>query len=129
MTWKLPDGWVPQLLNAKGPYYWAQITLSATPTSAVASQVALIRRSRLCGPVTLRTLALIFREAPTGQDGPWREKAEWYERQADEALQRGLPLVGGEFDTSTEDDVIDSTEAAQTTAEASSTGGWRLERG
>ena len=129
MTWKLPDGWVPTLVNSVGPYYWAKVTVSATPTAAVASQIGLIRRSRLCGPVTLRTLSLIFREAPTAQDGPWREKADWYERAADETLQRVMSSLGGEFDTETEDDLIDSSEAGQTTAEASTTGVWRLERG
>lgn len=127
MIWRVPDGWVLTPVNSQS-YYWAQVTVSATPAGATASQVGVIRRSRLCGPVTFRTLALVFREAPTGQDGPWRDKAEWYEAEAAAALQRALPLIGGEFDTGTEDDQIDATEAVQTTEEASDSSGWGLER-
>jgi hypothetical protein len=70
---------------------------------------------------------MIFREAPAAQEGPWREKAEYYESEADAALQRALRIVGGEFDTVTDDDVIDAEEQAQTLEAAG--GGWRLERG
>jgi hypothetical protein len=48
--------------------------------------------------VVFRTLQLIFQEAPTGADGPWREKADFYKDEADAALQRALAICGGEFD-------------------------------
>ena len=70
VSWTVPGEWVLRSLNSLGPYYWARLRLSAAPTGAKASQVACIRRSALCAPATLRTLALIFREAPMQQDGP-----------------------------------------------------------
>jgi hypothetical protein len=70
-------------------------------------------------------LATIFREAPQQQDGPWLEKAQWYENQAELALNRALPLVGGEFDTSVPpDDVVDADEQEQTTDQAGSPFRW-----
>lgn len=129
VTWTVPADWAVRPVNSSGLRYWAELSVSATPTGAKAGQVAVIRRSALCAPATLMTLALIYREAPAAQDGPWREKADYYEQRADAALQRALPLVGGEMDTDDPpDDVVDATEATQTTAEAGS-GGWRLERG
>ena len=129
LTWTLPETWVARSLNNSNRYYWARLTMAAAPTSATVSQIGCIRRSVLGGPVTLRTLAYIFREAPTKQDGPWFAKAEWYEAQADFALERALPLVGGEFDTITEDDLIDTDEAAQTPEEAAGDAGvWGFER-
>jgi hypothetical protein len=65
-----------------------------------------------------------MREAPTMQDGPWAEKAEYYGQQAVEAWQLVSGHIGGEFDVETEDDVIDTEEADQTVAEASVTEGW-----
>lgn len=127
VTWTLPVDWATRAINSTGPRYWARVSLSATPTSGLANQLAVILRSALCAPATFRTLELIFREAPTGQDGPWREKAEYYARQAEEALQRALPIVGGEFDTDASEQVSED-EADQTLEEAGS-GGWRLERG
>jgi hypothetical protein len=126
ITWSNPTDWVVRKINAIGPYYWVRVTLSATPTSAKASQIGLIRRSALCAPATMRTLLLIMREAPTGGPGPWAEKAAWYESEADAALQRALPLLGGEFDTDASDQVS-PTEAAQTETEVSDAP-FRLER-
>lgn len=128
VTWRIPEGWVPRVVNSSDSLYWAKVTVSATPTSALAGQIGVIRDSRLTGPVTYRTLALIFREAPTKQDGPWAEKAQWYEDEADRAWQRVKPTLGGEFDTLIEDDQISEPESAQTTAEVTD-GGWTLERG
>ena len=125
VTWTLPTDWAVRKVSTAGPHYWVKVTVSATPTSATCSQMSCIRVSALRAPATLRTLALIFREAPTGADGPWLAKAEYYEKEADAALQRALAIVGGEFDTDA-DDVVSATEAEQTSAEAG--GGWRLER-
>lgn len=127
VTWRVPAEWTARILNGTGPYYWARMSLSAAPTGATAAQLGVVRRSVLCAPVTFRALALIFRAAPLAQDGPWADRADWYEREADASLQRALGLLGGEFDTVTEDDVIDSEEAAQTTAEATGSA-WSLDR-
>jgi hypothetical protein len=120
ITWRVPSDWVPRGINAETTrYYYVKITISATPTSAKASQVGLIRRSCLCAPATLRTLALIMREAPSKSVGPWLEKAVWYENQASDALERALQIVGGEFETDIPPtDLISPTEAAQTNEEA-----------
>ena len=129
VTWTLPVDWATRAVNSSGARYWARISVSSAPTGATATQVGAIRRSALCAPATFRTLALIFREAPTSQDGPWERKAAYYESEADAALQRALRIVGGEFDTADPpDDLIDPTENAQTTEQASG-GGWLLERG
>lgn len=130
LIWTVPDGWELRAVNGSDPLYWARLALSAAPTGATATQIAVIRRSVLCAPVALRTLALVFRAAPAAQDGPWREKADLYGQEAELALQRAVGLVGGEFDTVTEDDVVDADEAVQTTAEvqAEAGGGWTLER-
>jgi hypothetical protein len=128
VTWRVPEGWVVRSVNSSDPLYWAKVTVSATPTAATAGQIGVIRRSLLSGPAIFRTLALIMREAPTQQDGPWREKAEWYGLEADRLLDLAIPVVGGEFDTQIEDDQISVPEASQTTAEATN-GGWSLERG
>jgi hypothetical protein len=127
VTWSTPSDWVPRQLNSVGPYYWLQLTVSATPAAAKAAQIGVIRRSVLSAPATLRTLTLIMHEAPTGGDGPWAEKAGWYETEADAALQRALPLLGGEFDTDASDQVS-ATEAAQAPGEVSRAP-YRLERG
>ena len=129
LTWTLPEEWVTRQINSLGPYYWVRVALSAAPTGAAVTQIGCIRRSVLGAPVTLRTLAYIFREAPTRQDGPWDQKAEWYEEQANFALERAMPLLGGEFDTIVEDDLIDTDEAAQTNEEAAGTDAtWGFER-
>jgi hypothetical protein len=127
ITWSLPEGLVLRSLQGVGPYYWLKLSLSATMTAGTAiGPVGVIRRSRLCAPATLRTLALIFREAPTSQEGPWEEKAVWYENEADAALARVWETIGGEFDTDG-DDVVDQAEQGQTAAEV--TGGpWSFER-
>lgn len=130
LTWTLPSGLVTRSVNSSSAYYWARLSLSAAPTGAKLTQVGCIRRSVLCGPVAMRTLGLIFQEAPTRTDGPWGLKAEWYLSEADRMLERAWSLLGGEFDTVTEDDQVDATEAAQTTAEAmeGTEGGWTFER-
>jgi hypothetical protein len=128
IVWDAPHDWATRTLSTFPARYWVKVTVSATPTGAKARQVAVVRASSLRAPLVFRTLELIMREAPTSSDGPWRDKAEYYAAQADQALQRALPLVGGEFDTDASDQVSEA-EAAQTSAEASGTGGWHLERG
>jgi len=127
ITWTAPDEWVVRAVNGTIAY-WARLSLSVAPAAGQAGQVSVIRRSRLCGPVTHRTLSMIFRGAPLSQDGPWRDLADWHEREAEQALARVLPTLGGEFDTVTEDDVIDATEAAQTADDARGTTAWTFER-
>ena len=104
-----------------------KVTVSATPTSAKAGQLGVIRRSVLCAPAAFKTLALIMREAKTGSEGPWREKAAEYQTDADAALERALQIVAGEFDTD-ESDQVSPTEETQTRAEVAR-GPFRLERG
>jgi hypothetical protein len=126
VTWLLPVDWMTRTLNSSVARYWVKVTVSATPTAAKASQIGVIRASALRAPATFRTLQLIMVEAPTGSEGPWREKAEFYKDEADNALQRALLIVGGEFDTDVTD-VIDVTETTQTAEEAGG-GPWVLER-
>lgn len=132
MTWPLLGDWTIRTLNLSKPLYWVKVTVTATPTGALATQIGAIRRSALAAPAALRTLMLIMREAPTGQAGPWQAKAEYYEKEADLALQRALPIIGGEFDMDdpvTPLDLISPTSAVQTSDEASGGGAFRLERG
>lgn len=127
VTWLLPMDWATRKVNASASLYWVKVTISAVPTGAKASQLGVIRASALRAPATFRTLELIFREAPTGADGPWAEKASYYAGQADQALQRALQIAGGDFETDDPaTDLISATEAAQTPAQAG--GGWKLER-
>jgi hypothetical protein len=126
VLWTLPPDWVTRKVNAVGPYYWARIMVSATPTGATLSQVGCVLASALRAPATFKTLELIMREAPTGADGPWLEKAAYYASQFELAMQRALPRMGEETDTDG-DDVIDAEEATQTSESVG--GGWRLERG
>jgi hypothetical protein len=128
VMWTVPGDWVERPINSSPSLFYARLKLNAVPTGAQIAQIGVIRRSLLCAAATLRTLCLIYHEAPTSQDGPWREKAEWYETQADEAFQRVKGEIGGEFDTITVDDVVDATEQAQT-VEMVTAGGWSLERG
>lgn len=128
VLWLQPNDWVPRTVSTVGPYYWVKLTVSATPTNAKASQIGCIRRSVLAAPLTMRTLLLVMREAPTGASGPWAEKADWYESEADAALQRALPLIGAEFDTDASDQVS-TTEAAQSSEEVGTQTPYRLERG
>jgi hypothetical protein len=126
VTWTLPGDWTVRPVNSSASLYYVKVTVSATPTGATCGQIGCIRASRLRGPVTLRTLELIFREAPTSADGPWQAKADFYGGEAQRAIERALPLIGGEFDTVV-DDLIDQGEQQQTIEAAG--GGWRLERG
>lgn len=127
LAWVVPDDWVVRKVNNSAALYWVRLRLSTAPTSAAVGQISVIRRSALSGPVALRTLGLIFREARTTQDGPWEAKAEQYLREAEETWQRVLPILGREFDTDTVDDQIDATEATQTSDQVTG-GGWSLER-
>lgn len=127
ILWTMPAEWAVRTLNSSDPLYWVKLTVSATPTAAKATQIGLIRASALRPAATMLTLELIYRSAPTGQDGPWIDKANFYHEEAELALERALPLIGGEFDTD-ESEQIDADEAEQTAAEVSQ-GGWRLERG
>jgi hypothetical protein len=126
VTWLLPVDWMTRAINGSARWYWVKVTVSATPTSAKASQIGVIRASCLRAPATFRTLQLIMAEAPTSQEGPWRDKYQFYQTEADTALQRALQICGAEFDTD-QSDQISQTEAAQTPEEA---GGvpWSLER-
>lgn len=126
VTWLKPTDWMVRAVNGSEALYWVKVTVSATPTSAKAGQLSVIVGSSLRVPLTLRTLELIFRAAPTSGSGPWREKAEFYKEEAAEALQVALQICGGEFD-SDESDIISTTEQEQT-AEQVSGGGWSLER-
>lgn len=130
VTWLLPADWMTRIVNASDALYWVKLTVSAVPTSAKAGQIGVIRASVLRAPATFRTLQLIMAEARTGADGPWREKAEFYKDEADQALQRALQICGGEFDTDA-NDLISETEAGQTVAEVTGMGGGgvALERG
>jgi hypothetical protein len=126
ITWRVPEGLVRRTLAGRGPYYWVRLKISAAPTGCVIGPIAVIRRSRLCAAVTYRTLSLIFREAPIAQDGPWLEKATWYEQEAERAWLRVADRIGGEFD-SDDDDAISPAEAEQTAASVNG-GGWTFER-
>lgn len=127
ITWRMPDAVVTRSVSTSGALYWARLLLSAAPTSGTAiGPVSVIRRSRLCAAVTLRTLSLIFREAPSQQDGPWEAKADWYEKEAERAWLRVAGQIGPEFDTDG-DDTIGDTERGQT-AEDVNGGGWTMER-
>ena len=128
VLWRVPAGWTQRTINGSDRLYWVKVTISATPTSAKASQIGVIRRSCLAAPATFRTLALIMTEAPTKGGGPWDEKRERYAAEAEAALERALQICGGEFEAEeSQDDLLDVTEAAQTVEEVG--GGWRLERG
>jgi hypothetical protein len=126
VIWTLPTDWVTRVVNGSDLLYWVKLTVSATPTGAKSGQIGAIRTSALRAPATFRTLQLIFQEAPTAADGPWREKAAFYKDEADLALQRALVIVGGEFDSDASDEISD-TESQQTTDQVSG-GGWVLER-
>lgn len=126
VTWVLPVDWQRRSVNSSDRLYWVKLTVSATPTAAKAGQVAAIRSSALRAPATFRTLQLIFNEAPTGQEGPWKDKAEFYKQEADAALQRALEIVGGEFDSDDSGEL--STTEQQQTSDSVSSGGWALER-
>lgn len=126
ITWRVPDEWVVRTLSTTAtPYYYARLRLSAAPTGAKVGQVSVIRRSVLAGPVAFRTLAAIFREAPMAQDGPWQDRAAFYEQEAALALQRAFALVGGEFDADVPtDDTLDRDDEAQTREAAGSPLRW-----
>jgi hypothetical protein len=128
VTWTVPGEWVERPVNGSTSLFYARVKVSAVPTGAQFAQIGVIRRSLLCAAATLRTLCLIYREAPTSQDGPWREKAEWYEAQASDAFDMVKGEIGGEFDTIVVDDIVDPAEQAQTT-EMVTGGGWVMERG
>ncbi len=127
VTWRMPPGWVVRHVNGSDPLYWAKVTVSAALTAgAKGGRLSVIRRSVFCGPATYKTLEWIFRAAPTSQDGPWREKAEFYADLAENAIVRALEQAGGEFDTDG-DDVLDDDEVDQTAEEAGG-GAWTWER-
>lgn len=126
VTWIVPVDWSVRAVNGSSRWYWAHVSVSAVPTGCVMGQASVIRASALRAPATFRTLELIFREAPTGSDGPWIEKAAYYKDEADQALSRALPIIGGEFDTD-KSDQVSATEDAQTAEEAGG-GPWTLER-
>jgi hypothetical protein len=126
MTWTVPHDWVLRTLSTNTtPYYYARIRTSAAPTGALAGQVSVIQRSVLAAPLTYRVLSMIFREAPMQQDGPWTDRAIYYETEAALALARALTLVGSEFDAdSPTDDTLDRADEAQTANAAGSPFRW-----
>ena len=126
ITWTVPSEWAIRTLSTgTTPYYFARLRISAAPTSATAGQVSVIRRSVLCAPLAFKVLASIFREAPMNQDGPWADRATYYEEAAALAFQRALALVGGEFDAdSPPDDLLDDDDQAQTREDAGSPMRW-----
>ncbi len=126
VTWTLPVDWATRKVNNSAALYWAKVTVSATPTGAVASQIGSIRASMLRAPATYRTLQLIFMEAPTGADGPWDEKAAFYKDEAEQAWQRAVGLIGGEFDT--DDSDLISDDEAEHTAEQVGGGPFTIQR-
>jgi hypothetical protein len=127
IIWSVPGEWVLRSLNSSDPLYWVRFRLSAAPTSATLGQITCIRRSVFTAPATLRTIAMIMREAPVSNKSPWIEKANFYEAEAQKSLSRAWAMCGGEFDLSEPpDDVIDAAEG-QNTAEAAG-GGFRWER-
>jgi hypothetical protein len=125
LTWTVPSEWIVRDLSTVTGLYWVKVMTSAAPTGAKAVQVGVIRRSALAAPATLRTLSLIYRGAPSSLDGPWLDKAAYYEQAADQALERAWPLLGAEFET-VADELLDATEQAQRADEVST--GWRWER-
>lgn len=128
VTWRMPSGWVVRAVNGSDPLYWARLSVSAAITAGtLAGRLSAIRRSAFCGPTVYKTLEWIFRAAPTSQDGPWRDKADFYADQAESALTRALEQAGGEFDTITVDDVVDADESVQTPEQAGG-GAWQWER-
>lgn len=117
VTWVLPVDWMRRVVNSavsSQSLYWVRVKLSGVPTGGKAGQIGVIRSSALRAPATFRTLQLIFQEAPTGQGGPWVQKAGFYAQEADSALTRALLFVASEFDTD-DSDLISDTEAAQQT--------------
>lgn len=129
ITWALPSDWTVRAVNASDPLYYVRLKVSAAPTGGTAAtQIGVIRPSSLRAAATFRTLMLIFQEAPTGAPGPWAEKAAFYKDEADAALQRALPIIGGEFDTADASDLIGATEAEQTSEEVSGRTPFTLER-
>ncbi len=129
ITWALPEGWVERSIQGAGPLFWVKLALSAAMTAGtVIGPVSAIRRSRLCAPAALRTLALIYREAPTSQDGQWEQKAVWAQEEADKAFARVIDAIGGEFDTDV-DDVIDGAESGQTAAQVTGRPAFDFSRG
>jgi hypothetical protein len=126
VTWTLPVDWATRPINGSVSRYWARVSVSATPTGALATQVGCIRASVLRAPAVLRALSLIFREAPASQEGPFAAKATYYESEADAALQRALAICAGEFDTDASE-LVSAAEAAQSRGQVSM--GYRLLRG
>jgi hypothetical protein len=126
VSWQMPSDWSTRAVNGSEQLYWVKLTVSATPASAKATQVGVIRASALRAPATFRTLQLIFQEAKTGADGPWDEKATFYREEAEAALSRVMPIIGGEFDTDKSDQVSEAE--SEQTAEQAGGGDFRWER-
>ncbi len=125
LSWVVPSEWVLRTLNSSDPYYWARIKLSAAPTGAKFGQVSCIRRSVFTAPAALRTLAMVFFEAPVSHKSPWLEKARFYEREADASLNRAWALAGGEFELSDPiGDAVTQDDAANTSDQAGSPLRW-----
>lgn len=126
LTWELPPGLIRRQLNNSDALYWVKLTAASVLTGASAGPLTVIQRSRLAAAVTFRTLELIFTEAQTDQEGPWRDKVEKYGKEATDAFDRVVNAIGPEFD-SDDDDAIDGDEETQT-AESAGFKGVTLER-
>ncbi len=128
VTWTLPTDWTTRALNnSDRNLYWAKVTLSASPTGAKAGQIGVIHSSVLRAPVTLRTLQLIFRQAATATDGPWKEKADFYQTESEVALERAMAICGGEFDTDASG-LVSTDETGQTAGDSGGVAEFLLER-
>jgi len=128
ILWTLPTDWSPRTVNSSAALYWVRLALSAAPTGATATQLSAVSVSVFRAPVAYRTLQLIMREAPTSQDGPWLDKAEFYKDEAESALTRALDSCGGEFDTDASGQISEA-ESQQTVEQVGGFTGVTLERG
>jgi hypothetical protein len=81
------------------------------------------------GSITWAVPSMWVKRSINGSDPLyWDAKADYYEKEADAALQRALLIIGGEFESDDPPtDQISEEEAEQTVAEVNG-GGWRMER-
>lgn len=123
VRWTLPDRWALLAIDGETAY-WAQITLSVTPSAGtVATQVLPIVRSRLAYAALLYTKSLLHRQGSAGRRGAWLEQGQDEDAQAEKALGVVLPLITDEFDSNADGAVTTGDEATR------SGWGWTLERG
>jgi hypothetical protein len=118
ILWTPPEAFIGRSVNSSDSMYWVRLSCSAAPTGCTAGPISVIRQSRLTEAVTFRTLMHIFRAAEAASEGPWKDKAAWYEREAEQAWLAVADSIGSEFDTDG-DDAIDGDEETQTADEVS----------